>query len=100
MKQTTLLPPACADTRFTALCVWDDAHESCPGWVTCFFCGERHECMCSCGHGANAALRERNTALEHCVRLQHEVDRLHYEIAVNYREMARLLQGSSPVPNN
>jgi len=48
MKQTTLLAPACADTRFTAACVWDNAHESCPGWVTCFHCGERHECKCRC----------------------------------------------------
>ena len=48
MKQRTLLPPACADTRLTAACVWDGAHASCPGWVTCFFCGERHKCQCKC----------------------------------------------------
>lgn len=48
----------------------------------------------------NAALRDRNTTLEHVLRLQFEIDKKHMEIAELHREAQILLQGSSPVPNN
>lgn len=48
----------------------------------------------------NAALRDRNTTLEHVLRLQFEIDGLYQEIATLRREAQMLLQGSSPVPNN
>lgn len=69
----------------------------------------------------NAELRDRNTTLEHVLRLQLEIGkhlteaaRLHAEVTRSYakiveqhsavdglhREIEMLLQGSSPVPNN
>lgn len=48
----------------------------------------------------NARLRDRNTTLEHVLRLQWEIDRLESEIGTLRREACMLLQGSSPVPNN
>lgn len=48
----------------------------------------------------NARLRDRNTTLEHVLRLQLEIDRLEGEIGTLRRESQMLLQGSSPVPNN
>lgn len=48
----------------------------------------------------NARLRDRNTTLEHVLKLQWEIDRLEGEIGRIRREVCELLQGSSPIPNN
>lgn len=48
----------------------------------------------------NAALRDRNTTLEHVLRLQFDINRLEAEIGELRREAQQILQGSSPVPNN
>lgn len=48
----------------------------------------------------NADLRDRNTTLEHVLRLQFEIDRKQMEIGELRLEAQMLLQGSSPVPNN